>query len=261
MAASNEEWIQRIIIMRHGDRLDQTDSLWPLRSKTPWNPPLAKEGFVRAWTAGRRLRGIGCPINRAIVSPFLRCIQTANETVKCLCAVVDKEPDVFNFETSEGVRINPSEVKVSIEYGLCEMLNREAMGSCPTPQEGQKWFPDTNILENEFSDLCIDSDYKRLYNELPKWGETVEESRNRYASTIQYIGDTNPRDNILLVTHGEAVGVSVSYFEPGTVVYEVNYCGYTILERRVSVNPEGQIVPDLFKVASDNVKCGVSWTP
>lgn len=101
--------VQNVIVMRHGDRLDNFEPLWVASAKRPWDPPLTEVGKIRAWNTGKKLRkNLGFKIDRVFVSPFLRCIQTAYEAISALCA----QGDYDLMETSENVIIDPSTVKV-----------------------------------------------------------------------------------------------------------------------------------------------------
>lgn len=103
--------VQNVIVMRHGDRLDNADPLWISSAERPWDPPLTEGGKIRAWNTGKKLRkNPGFKIDRVFVSPFLRCIQTANEVITALCA--DGDSDLL--ETSENAIIDPSGVKVTM---------------------------------------------------------------------------------------------------------------------------------------------------
>lgn len=118
MDSSNEDqiqphFIQNVVVMRHGDRIDSFESLWPSTAARPWDPPLVDAGKVRAFYTGRKFRNqLGFPIHRVFVSPFLRCLQTASEVVSALCAVADQHDDP-NDMSSHGVEIDPSKIKVS----------------------------------------------------------------------------------------------------------------------------------------------------
>lgn len=112
MAMEASTAVQNLVVMRHGDRMDVAVPMWLTHADRPWDPPLTDDGLIRAWTTGKRLRAIGFPIHRVIVSPFLRCLQTAREVVSALCAIVDDETQLLAMETSEGVVIDPSKVKV-----------------------------------------------------------------------------------------------------------------------------------------------------
>uniref|UniRef100_A0A0D9VN88 Phosphoglycerate mutase family protein n=1 Tax=Leersia perrieri TaxID=77586 RepID=A0A0D9VN88_9ORYZ len=216
---------QRVVVMRHGDRIDHAEPLWAASNPRPWDPPLIDAGLLRAWTVGKRIRAAaaadGFRIHRVLVSPFLRCLQTAAQAAAALCAL----PDHLALHTS---------ANVSIEYGLSEMMNAQAMGLvvsqvAPTID---KWFPDLSQLEAALPPGTIDHSVEPLYPEVPKWGESVSEARSRYASVIKGLADKYPDENLLLVTHGECVGSSVSFFEPGVEIYEVEYCAYSVLGRQ-----------------------------
>jgi broad specificity phosphatase PhoE len=100
---------QNVVVMRHGDRMDNFEPLWVATAKRPWDPPLFEAGRVRAFCKGRRIRTqLGFPIHRVFVSPFLRCVQTAFQAISALCAV-DDSPNAL---TADEVSIDPSKVKV-----------------------------------------------------------------------------------------------------------------------------------------------------
>lgn len=93
------ETVQSVVVMRHGDRIDNADPLWTTTAPRPWDPPITDGGRTRSRCTGRLLRS-GPPIGRAFASPFLRCVQTAAESVAALCAAGDNAD------------IDPSTVKV-----------------------------------------------------------------------------------------------------------------------------------------------------
>ena len=107
---------QHVIVMRHGDRLDNAVPLWTASAPRPWDPPLADDGHVRAFTSGAKLRKhLSFPIHRVFVSPFLRCLQTASGVVSALCAV-DRKSDDPNDLTSNAVVIDASKIKVYFSF-------------------------------------------------------------------------------------------------------------------------------------------------
>ncbi|PKI55055.1 hypothetical protein CRG98_024562 [Punica granatum] len=239
--------------MRHGDRIDNFEPLWVSTAARPWDPPLIQDGRVRAFCAGRKIRTqLGFPIHRAFVSPFLRCIQTAAEVVSALCAV-DDDPNATN---SDGVSIDPSKLKVSIEYGLCEMLNREAIRI--PPKDGE-WGFNLSELESMLPEGTLDHTVERVYKELPQWEETVLGARNRYAQIIKELADKHPSENLLLVTHAEGVGVAVSAFLEGITVYEVDYCTFAQLRRSIS-SQEPSLAAGEFEVLNPG-QTGIRYMP
>ncbi|KAK7293261.1 hypothetical protein RJT34_16124 [Clitoria ternatea] len=220
---------QNVVVMRHGDRLDNFDRSWASTAARPWDPPLAQQGRVRAFQTGSRLRqSLGFPIHRIFVSPFLRCVQTAAEVVAALSAV----DEGFGTITGDGVTIDPSKVKVSIEYGLCEMMNREAIRLNVAPKDG-KWGFDIAESEAMLPAGTVDKNVQRVYKELPQWEESNMQTRARYQQVIKHLADQHPTENLLLVTHGEGVGVALSSFKKKAAANEVDYCGYVELSRPI----------------------------
>lgn len=75
--------VQKLFVMRHGERLDDADPLWV---STPgvrtWDPPLTAKGTEQAMAVGEKLRSEGVEITRILVSPFLRCVQTTAGFIK-----------------------------------------------------------------------------------------------------------------------------------------------------------------------------------
>lgn len=226
---SGQQTRQNVVVMRHGDRIDNFEPLWTEKAARPWDPPLVLDGKVRAFCTGKKFnKNLGFPIHRVFVSPFLRCLQTASEVIHALCAV---DENVTLMSSADGVKIDPSKLKVSVEYGLCEMLNKRAIRAENAPKDGDFAF---NISECEavLPQGTVDSSVEKVYKELPKWEEPTEAARDRYKNIIKILADKYPTENLLLVTHGEGVGVSVSaYAKEQLTVYEVNYCAYSMLER------------------------------
>lgn len=246
---------QHVVVMRHGDRIDHLEPIWASTAARPWDPPLAEVGLVRAFCTGRKLRDqLGFPIHRAFVSPFLRCVQTASEAVSALCAVDD---DDLTATTSEALSIDPSRVKVSIEYGLCEMLNQVAIGF--PPKDGD-WGFDVAQLEAMLPMGTVDHTVERVYKQMPQWEETVLGTRARYEQIIVSLADKYPSENLLLVTHGEGVGVSVSAFLKDVVVFEVDYCAYSNLERPIFLKDESFTAGN-FELLTNSGETGISYSP
>ncbi|CAA0813565.1 Phosphoglycerate mutase family protein [Striga hermonthica] len=225
---------QHVVVMRHGDRLDNFVPLWAASAPRPWDPPLVDDGKVRAFGTGERFRRqLGFPIHRVFVSPFLRCLQTAAEVVTALCAVANNSDDP-NDVTSNGVVIDPSKVKVSIEYGLSEMMNSVAIRDSVSPKDGIFTFS-ISECEAVLPAGTIDKTVEMVYKELPRWQETVEGARARYLEVIKTLANKYPSENLLLVTHGEGVGSAVSGCLPDFMVCEADYCAYSVLRRSMAL--------------------------
>ncbi|XP_074280018.1 uncharacterized protein LOC141605225 [Silene latifolia] len=237
---------QNVIIMRHGDRRDNFDPTWVKTAARPWDPPLVDEGKARAYRVGLELRNsLGFPIHRVFVSPFLRCVETASEAVSALCSAGDGGVDQSN-------------VKVSIEYGLCEMLNEAAIRPQCAPKDGK--FPfNISELEAMLPAGTVDASAEKIYPEMPSWGEAVSASRSRYGHIIQALADKYPSENLLLVTHGEGVGTSVSTFMKDADVYEVNYCAYSHVRRTIDFDESGSHTSGTFQLLTVPHTTGIGF--
>ncbi|VVB06379.1 unnamed protein product [Arabis nemorensis] len=227
---SNSDRYQNILMMRHGDRIDKIDPLWLDTAARPWDPPLVDDGLVRAFKTGQRIRSqIQFPIHRVFVSPFIRCIQTASEVIAALSAV-DFDPN--SVSSNDVTSIDKSKLKVSIEFGLSEMLNTISIKSEIAPKDGKFDFSISD-LEAMFPDGMVDRNVVPVYKEMPQWEETVERCTDRFLNLVKSLADKYPSENLLLVTHGEGVRTTFATFK-GVDVYDVEYCACAELRRRVS---------------------------
>ncbi|URD89221.1 hypothetical protein MUK42_26317 [Musa troglodytarum] len=254
-----EARVQNVLVMRHGDRIDHLEPLWVEHASRPWDPPLAQGGLIRAWTTGKRLRGVGFPIHRVLVSPFLRCLETAAEVMRALCCVVDDDTRLRAMGTSQDAVLDPSRVKVSIEFGLCEMLNSRAICRSVAPKDN-KWFPHMSELEALLPAGTLDHSAESIYKELPQWEESLLEARKRYISVIQALSDKYPSENLLLVSHGEAIGASVASFLEDATVFEVEYCACCQLQRNILSNSSQAFSTENFRVLTESGQTGVSYS-
>uniref|UniRef100_A0A7N1A0W6 Phosphoglycerate mutase family protein n=1 Tax=Kalanchoe fedtschenkoi TaxID=63787 RepID=A0A7N1A0W6_KALFE len=257
-AGGTRNFRQNVIVMRHGDRMDVFEPLWHVTADKPWDPPLIDAGKVRAFCAGRKIRAKSdFLISRVFVSPFLRCVQTAAEVVTALCAK-EEDPTAIS---SDGVDVDPSKVKVAIEPGLCEVLNSITIRVESVPTSGQ-WGFKIPELEALFPAGTVDRSTKPVYNEMPKWEEDQACARKRYAEVIKALADKYPTENLLLVTHGEAVGVAVSAFlkDALTEVYEVDYCAHAHLTRYITYNKGQPCIAENLECLGRPGENGVSYT-
>ncbi|KAL9670999.1 hypothetical protein QQ045_008562 [Rhodiola kirilowii] len=256
--SASPKFIQNVIVMRHGDRMDNFEPMWVLTAERPWDPPLIDAGKVRAFCAGRKIRAkADFPISRVFVSPFLRCVQTAAEVVTALCAK-EEDPTAIS---SEGVAVDSSKVKVAIELGLCEVLNSQTIRGISVPTNGE-WGFKVPELEALLPAGTVDRSVKPVYKQMPKWGEEQACAKKRYADVIRALADKYPTENLLLVTHGEAVGVAVSAFlkDDMAEVYEVEYCAHAHLTRSITYNNDQPCISENLEYLGRPGENGVSYT-
>ncbi|XP_054783239.1 uncharacterized protein LOC129290478 [Prosopis cineraria] len=252
---SSPDFYQNVVVMRHGERMDNFEPLWASTASRPWDPPLFRDGWIRAQETGRTLRkSLGFPIHRVFVSPFLRCIQTASEVVTALCAVHD-DPSPLS---SHAISIDASKVKVSVEYGLCEMMNSKGIRPGVAPKDGN-FSIDISQCEAMLPAGTVDDKAERLYKELPKWEEPASSTRARYEQVFKDLANKHPTENLLLITHGEGVGVALSAFKKDAQVSQIEYCAYVKLRRPVFQKDQSFTAGE-FKALNLSGQSGITYS-
>ncbi|XP_013589970.1 PREDICTED: uncharacterized protein LOC106298402 [Brassica oleracea var. oleracea] len=245
---------QNILMMRHGDRIDKINPLWLDTASRPWDPPLVQDGLVRAFQTGQRIRSqIQFPIHRVFVSPFIRCVQTASEVIAALSAV-DLNPHATS--SKDVISMDKSKLKVSIEFGLSEMLNSMAIMPEVAPKDGKFDFKISD-LEAMFPEGMVDHDVDPVYKEMPEWGETVEECTERFLGLVKTLADKYPSENLLLFTHGEGVRTTFATYKK-VDTYDVEYCACAELRRKVS-SQDGSTKAGGFEVMTSLGEVGIKY--
>ncbi|XP_075510925.1 uncharacterized protein LOC142546853 isoform X2 [Primulina tabacum] len=151
--------------------------------------------------------------------------------------------------------------RVSVEYGLCEMLNSRAIKPNVAPKDEIFSF-DISNCEAELTDGSVDNSVEQIYKQLPKWQETAEGTWSRYLDVIKALADKYPSESLLVETHGklfhfqflnlfssldlmrisiimtlvsgEGVASSVYRFVKDVdMICEVEYCAYSHLSRPI----------------------------
>lgn len=124
--------------VRHGERSDDAIPGWEKTAARPWDPPLTEKGFQQAFNVGQQLRSEGYKIDRVVISPFMRCLQTAGEIIKALTDGAAEDETVQDSKgkgaerAQEGAARGPaSKVRAHIDYGLTELLNARAIRNPP----------------------------------------------------------------------------------------------------------------------------------
>lgn len=139
-------------------------------------------------------------------------------------------------------------------------MSREAIKLEVAPKDGN-WGFDIAEREAMLPKGTVDKNVERIYKELPKWEEDPNlHTRPRYKQIVKDLADKYPTENLLLVTHGEGVGVIFSSFKTGAMVYEVDYCGYVQLRRPI-IKKGQSFTTGEFEVVNHNGQTGVNFIP
>ncbi|KAF9595795.1 hypothetical protein IFM89_004197 [Coptis chinensis] len=246
-----QEREQHIIVMRHGDRLDTAQPSWRLTAKRPWDPPLLKLGKSRAFNLGKLMKKdlLSVQIDRVIVSPFIRCVETASEIVTALCTIKDNV-DFYD----------PSKVKVCFELGLSEIFNSRNLGTAALRKVISFDLPK---LEAMFPAGTVDHTAEPVNQIISARVESSLDAMLRYTRVIRELADKYPYENLLLVTHKYGVVTAVSGFMDNTYVHRADVCGYSHLKRKISFSPSDDvIIAGKYEVMTSKTgESGVEYCP
>jgi broad specificity phosphatase PhoE len=228
---SEDPFVQNLFVMRHGEQ-DETDTPGGTTiTARPWDLPLTDRGKLQSWRVGRRLRAEEWNITRVVMSPFLRCVQTAAEVIAGLCML----PSSLDGDDSWNESSNAYIVKAWIELGLAEVMNRESI--LQPPQVADKnsptvpWTLELSELYDLLPPRTCDTSVQSTWQKLPSWGESIPEAHRRLTTSVQRVADRFSSENILCITHGEGVKQLVSMMWPRVVVYGVTYSAVTHAQR------------------------------
>ncbi|KAK9915097.1 hypothetical protein WJX75_004696 [Coccomyxa subellipsoidea] len=202
---------------------------------------------------------------KIVSSPFLRCYQTAKIVQKVL---------------------QLSDKALEIDWQLCEVLtNRFLAGELWEPPSGSiaDWMwsctrggdgpenPDASrpatveigavtetstapcqeITSKDMAGL----QWSSISDRPPVYPESTEEAHARYTAALDTIADRHAGQNVLVVTHGEAVRRSVARLLPWATVYEVQHCGFTVARRERDAEGDW----DAWELEDQDCTRGVSW--
>lgn len=204
---------QTLITLRHALRQDELDQgEWAFTAERPWDPPLSDEGKKQAAKAGTSIAGLNVALDFIVTSPFLRCLQTTS-------AVLDGLPE--------------PKPHVEVDCSLCEVLSTAFLAG-QGPEKGQSirsWMWQGKDLSQAWANQIGKGDASYVDLDFPAFPETFGDAHIRYTEALQRAADRHLGKNILVVTHGEAVGKSVTRLLPYVSVYSVDHCGYTVAWR------------------------------
>ncbi|CAK0786004.1 hypothetical protein CVIRNUC_009217 [Coccomyxa viridis] len=229
---------QYLVVMRHGERMDEIDLSWRETSKRPWDPPLSDKGLQQASAAADKLKGF--KFSRVFISPFLRTMQTA---ANCC----------------EGLGIPPEKWTVTCIVG--EFLNPGILVKKPAKiPEGHinSWFWERGSLKDDLP-LKLPEGYASRVQQgqatFGKYPENLLHSRVRYSKAFKEIADEADGEDILVVAHWDAVSGSIARLRPWAIADHVIHTGYTVQWReRQEDGTWGK-----WRLETKNGENGVHW--
>lgn len=197
---SPDPFVQNLFVLCHGEQVSNVSFV---DAKRPWDPPLTARGKLQAWRVGRKILLEDWNVTRVVVSPLLRCVQTAVEVIAGLSMLPPSAHP--RTEPSYGV----SSIKVSIESGLVDNLE-ELYSMLPSAMHD----PGFQLTKH-------------------KQGENTDDGGYRYTSTLKKITNASPHENILCITYGEGMRQAMSMMWPPMELHEVTHCAYSHAQRAI----------------------------
>jgi len=214
---------QTFVILRHSIRRDYVDPTYKTSEEGlawPHDAPLTPEGIELAKTVADELYEVHKKANFITVacSPYRRCMETAAEVAKKLGlpVVLDQEIGEVReraFPQDRVVHRSPLELAAMAKDLKMKLLN-------PLLEDGGV----------------------KLFGKEPEWPETLEKAKDRYVVRMEtYIRKSaGERQNMILVTHADAVVAALVMFERGGVdVKDMGFCGQVTVARDVKEGSSG----------------------
>ena len=202
-----QEILQTVYIVRHGDRLDYAlgeDGWKALAPERPCDPPLSEIGLAQAVETGKEIKRLSSDeiIHRVLVSPFHRCLQTADPIAKEL------------------------DIPLCVEESLWEMAPGLIDIMLPSAADRSVDFPRIS--------LSYLSTFRPEHDESYPHGAVARCCKIK--STL--IEQSFPHENIVIVTHAaNAVGITAALLQrPISEVQPAHAAGIYKLVRRKSEN-------------------------
>ncbi len=159
---------QTVWLARHGNRIDFINPDWFNTAPRRYDPHLSPDGEVQAQELAQRLAAE--KIDRILVSPFLRAIQTAQYIAQ------------------------HHRLPLHIEPGLSEWLNGEWMDAMPETQSQAELIAQFPAIDCNYAPVLI-----------PTFPETQEQLLARAGEAARRLVARFPDQNLLFVGHGASV--------------------------------------------------------
>lgn len=263
----------KIIVARHGLRLDSINKQWLYTSPTPYDSPLAApKGFQDASNCGWRiLQELGKAPARIYIhsSPFLRCVQTANEIAKVLGTITNvtiRLDAVFGEWLTEDyyndISPPPSDGHQSISESSLAWLravhsNMRSMSvgtyqqSLQSSSELQK--PAITIDSRwDIHELGSSGDYGE------EWAMMHERVCTGFRNLLDYYEDVEGDFMVAVITHGAVCNSLLGFLSDQPLLQKVELSAFAIAERQSGIDEKAK--GNSWKITFNSSK-GSSNTP
>lgn len=201
----------RLVIVRHGERLDNVQPRWTNTAERPHDPPLTDRGREQADATGRHLGAQGWAPDGVLLlaSPFLRTMQTAHAIAQHLRVPIHVCPGIAEFFSSTYFHEAP------------EVLGRAAL--CAALDTA----PDSVRHEDDIG----------LATRHPVFPEHINDAVRRLGATFDAIrahAEEHSLETVVMVSHGYSAQIIAEHFDPDSDLiprfYRAPYCNICEVE-------------------------------
>lgn len=207
--------LSRIVIVRHGKRLDSEDTGWSARSATPYDSPLAEEGRDQVCASGQIMKEYLTEDEKVYVhsSPFLRCVETADK-----------------------LGLEGAQVRLDAVFG--EWLTEDYFSDySPPPEDNHRSLVERNSqwLKRNGS-ATLDRSWKwDQFGDSGEYGESWENMHRRFSHglerLIRYYNHTSEKCNVVIVTHGAGVNALLGHILDQPLLSRINLASFAVLQK------------------------------
>lgn len=207
--------LSRLVIVRHGKRLDSEDTGWSVRSATPYDSPLADEGREQVCASGQVMREYLKDGERVYVhsSPFLRCVETAD-------------------------RLGLTNARVRLDAVFGEWLTEDYFSNyAPPPSDNHRSLVERNMqwLKTNGSTSIDDGWQYDQFGDSGEYGESWEDMHQRFSHGLErllryYNGFSEPC-TVVIVTHGAGVNALLGHILDQPLLTRINLASFAVLQK------------------------------
>ncbi|KAJ3437844.1 hypothetical protein M0812_17015 [Anaeramoeba flamelloides] len=225
--------MQKIVIVRHGERLDNVDPLFYKKNNQKHlklNPPLTQEGILMAEQTGESLveQLKETPIKAIYCSPYLRCLQTAKPLSELTGLPIKIENGLLEWGLDPWTGPNDFQFLSGKELDT-EIERRYKWKTNNNSEKARLIFDDD--YEMCFKKVYYNEDYPKLYRRMRAFWDAFQDKEINKSQVLQEKGA------IVLVSH---YGSAECLYEnmkgkPEESVYsgiqDIPYCGVAVFQR------------------------------
>ncbi|KAK9862369.1 hypothetical protein WJX84_005988 [Apatococcus fuscideae] len=159
----------------------------------------------------------------------------------------------------QGLRQAREAAEILKRYKIDKLVSSPFVRCLQTAKELERELPNSPVAEIAFPfSEVLGKQFLTGRGELPAGPAlgTIEEAHCRYAAALHAVAEEHAGKNVVIVTHGEAIGRSIMWLQPHAIVYQAAHCGFTLASR--ALDDDGQWGD--WSLGDPEDMLGVLWT-